>query len=105
MCLTVCQSRRMKMHGFACKRGWFLTCLAGTFLSLPIHKTFAAKYEGGPTRSYTNLQAVANVLAPGDVMEVDGDATYLGGVTLDKSGTESNPIIVRGRRGNGKKRV
>lgn len=64
----------------------------------------AATYYVGPGRTYTNLQAVFdNVhLVGGDIIEVDGDTTYPGGVTIDDGdrGEPGNPIIIRGIRSN-----
>ena len=65
----------------------------------------AANFQVGPTRTYTNLQAVARLLAPGDVVEVDGDATYTGGVTFDNDGTAAEKITIRGIRVNGQRPV
>jgi hypothetical protein len=62
-----------------------------------------ATYQVGPTRAYKNLDAVASLLVPGDVVEVDGDATYAGGVELSASGTSDKKIVVRGVRVGGKR--
>lgn len=40
---------------------------------------FAATYQVGPGKAYANLGAVAGLLNPGDIVEVDGNATYPGG--------------------------
>ena len=55
----------------------------------------------GPGKPYASLQAVANLLDPGDVVEVDGDFTYTGGVVLTRSGTPTQKITIRGIRING----
>ena len=55
----------------------------------------------GPGKPYASLQAVANLLDPGDVVEVDGDFTYTGGVILTRSGTPAQKITIRGVRING----
>jgi hypothetical protein len=48
---------------------------------------------------------VTDLLKPGDVVEVAGDATYPGDVTLTKSGTAEHPITIRGLRRNGRRPV
>jgi hypothetical protein len=63
----------------------------------------AATYQVGPTRTYPNLQAVADKLAPGDLVEVDGDHTYPGGVVFDRDGAPGNPVIIRGLRVNNRR--
>jgi hypothetical protein len=65
----------------------------------------AATYPVGPQRAHTNLQAVARQLAPGDVVTVDGNATYPGGITFDNPGTADQPITVRGVRVKGTRPV
>ena len=65
----------------------------------------AATYRVGPGRTYTNLQAVAGLLNPGDVVEVDGDVTYPGDVTFTRPGSAASPIVIRGVRVNGKRPV
>ena len=44
-------------------------------------------YQVGPTKPFANLQAVASLLTPGDVVEIDGNVTYPGGVLLQEHGT------------------
>lgn len=61
---------------------------------------WAEVFQVGPTRPYTNLGQVAPLLDPGDVVEVDGNATYPN-VTFTRSGAPGNPIVVRGLRVNG----
>jgi hypothetical protein len=58
----------------------------------------AATYQVGPGRTYTNLQAVAGLLSPSDVVEVDGGNTYPGDVVFTEPGTISNKITIRGIR-------
>jgi hypothetical protein len=65
----------------------------------------AATYAVGPTRQYHDLQTVARLLRPGDVVEVDGDASYPGGVILRASGAPGARISVVGVRVNGKRPV
>ncbi|HRI71274.1 MAG TPA: hypothetical protein PK156_43875, partial [Polyangium sp.] len=64
---------------------------------------FAATYQVGPGKTYTNLGDVVNLLQPGDIVEVTGDQTYPGGVTFDQPGTTAAKITIRGMRVNGKR--
>jgi hypothetical protein len=61
----------------------------------------AATYQVGPSRSYTTLQAVVDRLGPGDVVQVDGNATYPPAVYLTQSGTRIAPITIVGVRSAG----
>ncbi|WP_437781453.1 right-handed parallel beta-helix repeat-containing protein [Sorangium sp. So ce1097] len=65
----------------------------------------AATYEVGRGKPYSSLAEVAPRLAAGDVVEVQGDATYPGDVFFRKSGTESQKITIRGVRVNGRRPV
>ncbi|MBP7864493.1 MAG: FG-GAP repeat protein [Acidobacteria bacterium] len=89
------------MHTMKC---WFClfswAMLAGVFPAAS-----AATYPVGPGRTYTTLQAVVNLLQPGDLVEVDGDVTYPGGVVFRKPGTAAQPITIRGVRVNGRRPV
>jgi len=58
-------------------------------------------YQVGPTRPFQTLQAVASLLAPGDVVEVDGNVTYPGGVLLQNHGSAAEKVTIRGLRVNG----
>ncbi len=58
----------------------------------------AVTYQVGPSRPYANLQAVAGLLGPGDLVEVDGNVTYPGGVVFDNAGTAAQKITLRGLR-------
>src|SRR4051794_24043073 len=62
-------------------------------------------YKVGPTRQYKSLGQVASMLTAGDIVELDGNATYSGGVVLSKSGTAASKITIRGVRVNGKRPV
>lgn len=69
----------------------------------------AATYTVGPSgRQYTQLSDVFrnNDLAPGDIVLVDGNATYNGGIVVgsDDGGTAGNPVVIRWRRGAGESR-
>lgn len=63
----------------------------------------ADTYQVGPNRAYQNFGDLPG-LEPGDVVEVDGDATYPS-VSFWDSGTASQPIVVRGLRVDGKRPV
>src|SRR5919197_5788412 len=62
---------------------------------------FAVTYQVGPTRTFKKLQDVAPLLQPGDVAEVDGNATYPGDLIFTVPGTATNKITIRGIRVNG----
>jgi hypothetical protein len=62
---------------------------------------FAVTYQVGPTRTLKKLQDVAGVLNPGDLVEVDGNATYPGDLIFTRPGTVVNKITIRGIRVNG----
>ncbi|WP_437288677.1 right-handed parallel beta-helix repeat-containing protein [Sorangium sp. So ce406] len=65
----------------------------------------AATYEVGRGKPYSSLAEVAPRLAAGDVVEVEGNATYPGDLIFKKSGTESQKITIRGVRVNGRRPV
>lgn len=71
----------------------------------PAASAEAATYQVGPGRTYPNLQAVAGLLSPGDLVEVDGGATYPGDVTFRRPGTAGQPIVIRGVRVGGQRPV
>lgn len=73
------------------------TCLLLLFICTTLS---AVVYQVGPGKPFANLQAVTGLLNPGDIVEVDGDNTYPGGVTFNRAGTASNKIIIRGIRIN-----
>ncbi|AUX48744.1 uncharacterized protein SOCE26_102850 [Sorangium cellulosum] len=60
-------------------------------------------YKVGPTRTIKTLGELASRLAPGDVVEVDGNATYAGNIRITKSGTPTSKITIRGLKVNGKR--
>ncbi|MFT4255934.1 MAG: right-handed parallel beta-helix repeat-containing protein [Pseudoxanthomonas sp.] len=66
----------------------------------------ARVYEVGPKREYRQLHQVFenNDLQPGDVVEVDGDATYEGGILVGDGGSATQPVTIRWRREGGGKR-
>lgn len=61
----------------------------------------ATTYQVGPGRPHANLQAVAGLLNPGDLVEVDGNVSYPGGVVFTRPGTPAQKITIRGIRVNG----
>jgi len=64
----------------------------------------ATTYEVGPTKTHKQITEVTAMLKPGDVVEVQGDATYAP-IELENAGTEAQPITLRGVRVNGKRPV
>lgn len=62
-------------------------------------------YQVGPSRPFESLQEVAGLLNPGDVVEIDGDHTYPGGIVFTRSGAPNQKIIIRGVRINGNRPV
>ncbi len=71
--------------------------------SVTVSYTGPTLYQVGPTEPYPDLGSVAPLVMPGDVVQVDGNATYPGGVTFYNSGTATNKIIIQGLRINGKR--
>jgi hypothetical protein len=67
----------------------------------------AATYQVGPDKQYQSIDDIVGDLEPGDVVEVDGDATYSGDIHVrpDSSGTPDQKITLRGIRKNGKRPV
>ena len=65
----------------------------------------ATTYQVGPTRTYKTPGAVAGMLRAGDVVEIDGNATYTGGTVFGNAGTATAPITIRGLRVNGKRPI
>jgi hypothetical protein len=59
---------------------------------------WATTYLVGPGKTYTKLQDVADLLKPGDVALVDGNATYPANVNLTQSGTANNWITITATR-------
>jgi hypothetical protein len=55
-------------------------------------------YEVGPGHPYPDLQSVAPLLRPGDVVLLAGGVTYPGWVRLTQPGSRDAPITVRGVR-------
>lgn len=65
----------------------------------------ADTYQVGAGKQYQTLDEVTGLLQPGDIVEIDGDATYDGGVVFDQPGTEAAKITIRGIRVNGNRPV
>jgi hypothetical protein len=63
----------------------------------------AVIYQVGPTRSFTQFSQIP-ALQPGDIVEVDGDATY-NSILVRNSGTATAPVTLRGLRVNGRRPV
>lgn len=81
---------------------WAGLCLLATVPGIAAAATFTVGPSG---RQYTQLSTVfsSNNLAPGDIVEVDGNATYSGNIVVgsDDDGTQASPIIIRWRRATG----
>jgi hypothetical protein len=78
---------------------------ATTLLLFPGTAEAGTTYAVGPTRDLRDLQAVAPKLQQGDVVLVDGDATYPGDLILRNDGAPGAKITIRGRRVAGKRPV
>jgi hypothetical protein len=61
-------------------------------------------FQVGPGRPHRELAQVAPLLRAGDVVQLDGDATYAP-VTFSRSGLAEAPIVIRGTRVNGRRPV
>lgn len=79
-----------------------VTLFLCSFLSIPVQSTL---YQVGPARPHTTLQSITALLLPGDIVEVDGDHTYSGGVIFTEPGSSENWITIRGLRINGNRPV
>jgi len=64
----------------------------------------ADTYKVGPGERHKVLQDVAGKLSPGDVVELQGDATYPS-VVFKRHGASDNPIVVRGVSVGGKRPI
>ncbi len=71
----------------------------------PGELAIVAIYLVGPGRTYTGIRQVEALLKPGDVVLVDGNAVYAGGITFSKAGTSLLPITIRGVKVNGSRPV
>lgn len=61
-------------------------------------------FRVGPQQKYRQLTELAGILRAGDVVELDGDATY-DAVEFKRAGTPTQPIWIRGVMVNGKRPV
>jgi hypothetical protein len=95
------------VNGMTTRRGGRIGAFVGVFLgaSLASAGAAAATYEVGPGKPHASLKSVTSLLQPGDIVEVQGNATYAGDVKLTKAGTASKKITIRGIRVNGKRPV
>jgi hypothetical protein len=73
-----------------------LVAAIGAFTLVLAGRAEAATYSVGPGQPYATIQDVLDLLGPGDVVEVQGDATYPGDIWLRTSGTPDAPITLRG---------
>lgn len=92
--------------GKAVRPGRSIRSLIGIAAMLLPVAAWSATYTVGPSgRQYRQLSEVfaANDLAPGDIVEVDGNATYDGGIVIDSDdgGSALDPVIIRWRRTDG----
>ena len=80
-----------------------LACLLLLLPGVALAKT----YEVGPGKEYATVQDVLPMIAPGDVVEVQGDHTYPGDLMFreEHGGTKEAPVTVRGIRVNGKRPI
>lgn len=65
-------------------------------------QSIAATYQIGPNKPFHQISNVASQLQPGDIVEIDGDATYTS-ASFSKNGTEQAKITIRGIVKNGKR--
>jgi MYXO-CTERM domain-containing protein len=82
----------------------FVVKALGLAILLVSARAGAATYQVGPSRTYKSPSAVAPMLKPGDVVEIDGGSTY-GSVLFDKPGSAGSKITIRGVKTGGKRPV
>ena len=87
------------------RKPFVVSLVAGAAVIFSGSLASAATYAVGPGKTYPDLGSVAAKLAPGDVVEIDGDASYPGDVVLRKNGSPSAKITIRGKRKNGRRPV
>jgi hypothetical protein len=74
-----------------------MTAIIGAIIvSIACSGLQAATYLVGPGKTYAKLQDVADLLEPGDVVQVDGNATYPSGAQVSRSGTADKRITING---------
>jgi len=86
------------------KQGLLATVLAGGVVVAWAGSARADVYQVGPGRAYRQLQDLPT-LSPGDVIELDGDATYDGDAEFYDNGSAAQPITIRGVEVNGARPV
>lgn len=87
-------------HTLALKMNWIASTLTIHLLFIFVGHARADTYQVGPGRAYADLPSIADSLGPGDVVEVDGNATYSGDITFTRPGDPDDPITIRGIRIN-----
>ncbi len=85
----------------------FAASAAALVLAAVPKVTLAATYKVGPGQSFAQITEIETMLAPGDVVEVMGDATYQGNIHIrpESSGTSAQKVTLRGIPVNGKRPV
>ncbi len=58
--------------------------------------TFATNYNVGPQADFASIQAVVDLLNPGDTVFVAGNNSYPADIYIDRSGSENNWIVIKG---------
>ncbi len=81
----------------------FIAWIACASVLVPLTAASAATHQVGPSRTIKTLQGLP-VLRAGDVIELDGDATYPA-YSAQTAGAAGNPITLRGVRVAGKRPV
>ena len=77
---------------------------ARILLSVGLSCVFAASLGAetflvGPTRAFTQIHQVVDLLGPGDLVLVDGGATYQPVIfPFENDGAPADPVVVRGVR-------
>jgi len=71
----------------------------------PTSADVSGAFEVGPGRKFPDLHSVAPLLGPGDVVTLQGNARYRGGVRFSRPGAEGRPITIRGVVVDGKRPV
>ncbi len=74
-------------------------------VTLVSRSAWAETYAVGPSRALKTLQALPVTLQPGDVVELDGNATYPGGVIFRGDGTAGSKVTIRGIKVDGKRPI
>jgi len=74
-------------------------------VTMPAGSGWAETYRVGPDQDHESLAEVADLLEPGDVVEIIGGASYDGGVVFTRPGRLEQKITVRGIPVGGKRPV